>query len=258
MRTQGDYIPFLFYRIKLRLTSFLFYRIKLKSFFNLCLHGSVIIRRTNKMSQGFLGVYQRGLYGKSRFVWNQDSLGIIIRGLFQFHRSGRRLPLHLIAPHLRGLIREYVKGVVWESNGYSNWAEDHFERICARWVRLPSLRAVLLKLQEFSVFAHLVNSTAASYRSLHDDGLMPSMFYRAMTLELSRMGSSHPCCTSFLLPAVPRPSPQPVFGYCFTCGCGLSDKIDFNFIPRCCCLDPDAGGSVSVCSLCFDYYADDL
>ncbi len=57
----------------------------------------------------FLGVYRRGLRGGSRFVWNIDTLRIIIRGFFQFHRSGRRLPLHLIAPHLRGLIREYVK-----------------------------------------------------------------------------------------------------------------------------------------------------
>lgn len=208
------------------------------------------------MSLSFLGVYQRGLRGSSRFVWNEDSLGIIIRGLFQFHRSGRRLPLHLIAPHLRGLIREYVKVVVCESNGYSNWAEDQFDLVCDRWVRLPSLRAVLLKLQEFSVFMYLVSTTEASYRSLHDHGRMPLMFYRAMSLEMSRKVSSHPNCTSYLLAAVPRPSSEPVFGYCFTCGVGLSDKIDFNFIPRCCCLDPDAGGSVSVCSLCFDTYVD--
>ena len=219
------------------------------------------------MSQGFLGVYQRGLRGRSRFVWNEDSLGIIIRGFFQFHRSGRRLPLHLIAPHLRCLIREYVKALVCESTtgtaiavrtersvdyGYSNRAADHFERICDRWVRLPSLRAVLLKLQECSIFTHLVSNTAASYRSLRDDGVMSLMFYRAMSLEISRMSSSHPSCTSFRLPAVPCPSSVPVHGYCFTCGEGLSDKIDLNFIPRCCCLDPDAGGSVSVCSLCFE------
>lgn len=206
------------------------------------------------MSLSFLGVYKRGLRGSSRFVWNQDSLGIIIRGLFQFHRSGRRLPLHLIAPHLRGLIREYVKDVVCESNGYSNWAEDHFDLVCDRWVRLPSLRAVLLKLQEFSVFIYLVSTTAASYRSLCDDGVMSVMFYRAMMCELSRMASSHPGCTSYLLAAVPRVSTEAVFGYCYTCGVGLSDKIDFNFIPRCCCLDPHAGGSVSVCSSCFDTY----
>ena len=208
-------------------------------------------------SNGFLGMYQRGLRGQSRFVWNDDTLCIIIRGFFQFHRSGRRLPLHLIAPHLRGLIREYVKDVVVAANGYSNWAEDHFDIICDRWVRLPSIRAVLLKLQKCSVFAHLVSTTDASYRSLRDDGIMPVMFYDAMSRELSRRGGSHPGCTSFQLPAFPRRSSEPVFGYCFTCGIGLSDKIDFNFIPRCSCLDPDAGGSVSVCSLCFDTYVDD-
>jgi len=230
--------------------------IKLKSFFNFIVIHSVSVIQI-QMSLSFLGVYKRGLRGSSRFVWNQDSLGIIIRGLFQFHRSGRRLPLHLIAPHLRGLIREYVKDVVCESNGYSNWAEDHFDLVCDRWVRLPSLRAVLLKLQEFSVFIYLVSTTAASYRSLCDDGVMSVMFYRAMMCELSRMASSHPGCTSYLLAAVPRVSTEAVFGYCYTCGVGLSDKIDFNFIPRCCCLDPDAGGSVSVCSSCFDTYVDD-
>ena len=206
------------------------------------------------MSQGFLGVYKRSLCGRSRFVWNEDTLGIIIRGFFQFHRSARRLPLHLIAPHIRSIIRQHVKDVVcvvWDRQ-YHYRAAEHFDRICDRWVRLPSLRAVLLKLQECSFFAYLVNSTDASYRSLHDDGLMPLMFYRAMSLEISRMSSSHPGCSSFRLPAVPRPSSDPVHGYCFTCGVGLSDKIDLNFIPRCCCLDPDAGGSVSVCSLCFE------
>jgi len=230
--------------------------IKLKSFFNFIVIHSVSVIQI-QMSLSFLGAYKRGLRGSSRFVWNEDSLGIIIRGLFQFHRSGRRLPLHLIAPHLRGLIRQYVKDVVCESNGYSNWAEDKFDLVCDRWVRLPSLRAVLLKLQEFSVFIYLVSTTAASYRSLCDDGVMSVMFYRAMMCELSRMASSHPGCTSYLLAAVPRVSTEAVFGYCFTCGVGLSDKIDFNFIPRCCCLDPDAGGSVSVCSSCFDTYVDD-
>jgi len=246
-------VPSLFFTLEIGCSrDFNLYKIEM--LFIVCIHGSVIIRRTNKMSEGFLGVYQRGLRGRSRFVWNEDSLGIIIRGLFQFHRSGRRLPLHLIAPHLRGLIREYVKCVVcvvWDRQ-YHYRAADHFERICDRWVRLPSLRAVLLKLQECSIFTHLVSNTAASYRSLRDDGVMSLMFYRAMSLEISRMSSSHPSCTSFRLPAIPRPSSEHVYGYCFTCGEGLSDKIDLNFIPRCCCLDPDAGGSVSVCSLCFE------
>ena len=206
----------------------------------------------------FLGVYRRGLRGGSRFVWNIDTLRIIIRGFFQFHRSGRRLPLHLIAPHLRGLIREYVKTevCVWD-NTYHHWAEDHFDLVCARWVRLPSIRAVLLKLRDCSVFAHLVSTTAASYRSLCDDGVMSVMFYTAMRRELDRMGSSHPGCSSYLLAAIPRISTEPVFGYCFTCGIGLSDKIDLNFIPRCSCInDGDIGvvmgDDVCVCSSCLE------
>jgi len=211
----------------------------------------------------FLGVYKRGLRGGSRFVWNIDTLRIIIRGFFQFHRSGRRLPLHLIAPHLRGLIREYVKTevCVWD-NTYHHWADAHFGLVCDRWVRLPSIRAVLLKLRDCSVFAHLVSTTAASYRSLCDDGVMSVMFYTAMRRELDGMGSSHPGCSSYLLAAIPRISTEPVFGYCFTCGIGLSDKVDLNFIPRCSCLnDGDIGvvmgDDVCVCSSCLEDCVDD-
>lgn len=224
--------------------------------------------REQKMSSSnnnFLGVYQRGLYGGSRFVWNIDTLRIIIRGFFQFHRSGRKLPLHLIAPHLRTLIREHVKCevCVWDGH-YHNWAADHFDRICDRWVRLPSIRAVLLKLQEYSVIAYLVSTTEASYQSLCDDGMMSDMFYRAINLEMDRMRSLHPNCSANSLPAVPRPSTEPVFGYCFHCGVGLSDKVDFNFIPRCCCLSDHSGGSggsggddICLCSYCFDEFVED-
>jgi hypothetical protein len=211
------------------------------------------------MSLSFLGVYKRGLYGKSRFVWTEETLRIVVRGYFQFHRSGRKLPLHLIAPHLRSLIREHVKFevCVWDGH-YHNWAADHFDRICARWVRLPSVRAVLLKLQEFSVIAYLVGSTEASYHSLHDEGFMSDMFYRAIEREITRMRSLHPNCTANSLPAVPRPSSEPVFGYCFTCGVGLSDKVDFNFIPRCSCLGwAGDGDDICLCSSCIDDYADD-
>ena len=207
------------------------------------------------MSLSFLGVYKRSLHGKSRFVWTDETLRIVIQGYFQFHRYGRKLPLHLIAPHLRSLIRERVKleVCVWNDQ-YHHWAADHFDRICTRWVRLPSIRAVLLKLQEYSVFAYLVGSTEASYRSLYDDGMMSDMFYRAIDLEMTRKCSLHASCTANCLPAVPRPSRDiPVHGYCFTCGCGLSDS-DFNFIPRCPCLGDD---DVSLCSSCIDDYVDD-
>lgn len=209
------------------------------------------------MTLSFLGVYKRSLYGKSRFIWTDETLRIVIQGYLQFHRYGPKLPLHVIAPHLRSLIREHVKlkVCVWNDR-YHHWAADHFDRICARWVRLPSIRAVLLKLQEYSVFAYLVGNTEASYHSLRDEGMMSDMFYRAIELEMSRKHSSHRNCTANCLPAVPRPSSDmPVHGYCFTCGCCLSDKIDFNFIPRCSCLGDD--DDVCLCSSCFDNYLDD-
>ena len=77
------------------------------------------------MLSHFLGEYKRGFYGRSRFIWTPATLGIIIRGYFQFHRSVpsvQRVSLVRIAPHLRALIRDYVKSLVCESH----FAEDHF------------------------------------------------------------------------------------------------------------------------------------
>jgi hypothetical protein len=213
---------------------------------------------SSSSSLSFLGVYKRGLLrGKSRFVWSPATLGIIIRGFFQFHRSGPRLPLFRIAPHLRSLIRERVKVEVCldDDNRWHNWADDRFELVCDRWVRLPSIRAVLLKLQECSRFVNLVvaSSTDVSFQTLCDEGIMSEMFDVAMTREMSMMRNSHNhCCSSHRLPAVPRP-PRPseaVLGYCFTCGAGLSDKSDFNLVPKCDCVV--GAGDMLLCSSCLD------
>ena len=89
--------------------------IKLKCFSNfmvcVCVNQNQLLllySMSSSSSLSFLGVYKRGLRGGSRFVWCPATLGIIIRGFFQFHRSGPRLPLFRIAPHLRSLIRERV------------------------------------------------------------------------------------------------------------------------------------------------------
>jgi hypothetical protein len=211
------------------------------------------------MTRTFGGLYARKLRGPSRFVWTQDTLRIIVRGLFQFHRCGpRSVSLHIIAPHLRSLIREHVKSVVCASHGYSNFAEDHFERICARWIRLPSLGAVLLKLQEFSTYACLVGSTSATYGSLCADGFMTRSAYDVFDSEISRLHFFHTGCRLRILPAIPRPCDQPSWGSCFYCGSGLTDKIDLNLLPKCECIGQLAQGEdVCVCSSCVDEIADD-
>jgi len=208
------------------------------------------------MSLPLLCLYKRSLRGKSRFVWSTSALRIIIKGYFQFHRFGRKLPLHLIAPHLRSLIRERIKLdlCVWDGQ-YHNWADAHFDRICHRWVHLPSVKAVLLKLQEFSKFAYLTRTMEASYRSLHDDGMITDKFYYAIRLEMDRMNSLHPNCSANRLPAVPIPCKEPVFEHCFNCGVGLSDKIDLNLVPQCVCLHPD--DRCLLCSSCVDNIVDD-
>ena len=203
----------------------------------------------------FTQLYQRGFYGRSRFVWTPDVLGIIVRGYFQFHRSVpsvRRVSLVQIAPHLRALIRDYVKSLVCDSHD----DENRFERICARWVRLPSLGAVLLKLRECYRIVHTVNSLCpATYESLRDDRAISLDFYEAITRFISlRSAASHSDCRLHMLPALPRPSSLPSHGSCFFCGAGLADKIDWNFLPKCSCACEE---EVCVCSVCLDIFADD-
>lgn len=206
----------------------------------------------------FAGIYGRKLRGPSRFIWTKESLAIIVRGLFQFHRCGpRRVSLDVIAPHLRSLIREHVKNDVCASHGYSNFSDNHFERICARWIRLPSLGAVLLKLQECDGFASLVGSTEATYDSLLADGFMSRPIYSAFDGEISRLHFYHPGCRLRVLPAIPRPCAQPSWGSCFYCGSGLTDKIDLNFLPKCECLGHEGGEEISVCNSCVDQIADE-
>ena len=199
----------------------------------------------------FTQLYQREFYGRSRFVWTPDVLGIIIRGYFQFHRSVpsvHRVSLVQLAPHVRALIREYVKSLHDD--------ENHFERICARWVRLPSLGAVILKLRECHRIVHTVNSLClATYESLRDDRAISLDFYNALMTFISRRSGSHSGCRLHSLPALPRPSSLPSHGSCFFCGAGLADKIDWNVLPKCECVGHNE--EVCVCSSCFDIFADD-
>lgn len=210
------------------------------------------------MVSHFLGEYKRGFYGRSRFVWTPATLGIIIRGYFQFHRSVPSLhrgSLVQIAPHLRTILCEYVKSVVC----HSHFDEDQFERIRARWVRLPSLDAVLSKLRECHRIVHSVNALGlATYESLRDDRLISMDFYDAITHFISlRSAASHSGCRRHALPALPRPSSLPSHGSCFLCGSGLTDKIDWNFIPKCSCDSHGEEEEVCVCSLCLDKFADE-
>ena len=200
---------------------------------------------------------RRGFYGRSRFIWSQDTLGIIIRGYFQFHKSVpslHRSSLVQIAPHLRALIREYIKSLI----AITPFVEDHFERICARWIRLPSLGAVLSKLRECHRLVHSVNAALClyTYESLRDDRLISLDFYNAIITYISRHSASHSGCCLHSLPALPRPSSLPSHGCCFFCGSGLTDKIDWNFIPKCSCVGYNEE-EVCVCSVCLDEIADD-
>ena len=212
----------------------------------------MLIRQIHMNSRSFAGIYARKLRGPSRFVWTLDTLRIIVRGLFQFHRCGpSRVSLYAIAPHLRALVCDRVKSIVCDSHSNPDFAEHYFERICARWICLPSLRAVLLKLQECDSYASLVGTTEATYDSLRADGFMPQLAYEAFDAEISRIQLSHTGCRLHLLPAIPRSCAEPSWGSCFLCGEGLIDKIDLNWLPKCECLgDEGTSDEVLVCSSC--------
>ena len=209
--------------------------------------------------RSFAGIYARKLRGHSRFIWTLDTLRIIVRGLFQFHRCGpSRVSLDAIAPHLRALVCERVKSLVCDSHSNPDFAEHYFEMIRARWICLPSVRAVLLKLRECERFASLVGSTEATYDSLRADGVMSRLAYDAFDSEITLRHFSHPGCHLRRLPAIPRPCARPSMGSCFYCGGGLTDKIDWNWFPKCECLGYEGGAQeVLVCSSCLEEMADD-
>ena len=198
--------------------------------------------------KNFGGEYQRGLRGKSRFVWTDSTLRIIIHELYRQHRSK---PKHQatfaeIAPRIRLLICEYVKNSVCSFHDNSSWAQDHFQRIRARWICFPSLRTVMLKLQTYSSFVKnaVHGLTKSSYQKMRDSGsgmIRSHEFYMAFN-DINHSWRSHleddGCFKSMpiTLPANPMMTIKPVYGYCYTCGIGLSDTIDFKFIPRRSCI----------------------
>jgi hypothetical protein len=92
---------------------------------------------------------------------------------------------------------------------------------------------------------------------LRDDRAISLDFYNAITHFISlRSAASHSGCRLHSLPARPRPSSLPSHGSCFFCGSGLTDKIDWNFIPKCECVGYNEE-EVCVCSSCLDIFADD-
>jgi hypothetical protein len=220
----------------------------------------------------FGGDYQRRLRGKSRFVWTDMEIGIIIQGLFRHYRSEHQGTFAEIAPLLRSRICEYVKNHVCCFHDNSGWAEGHYDRICARWIRLPSLRAVMLKLQLYSQFVKNVvhGLTQSSYQKMRDSGsgmIRSREFYMAFNDILHQtqyLLEDESCFKSMpiTLPAGPMMTFEPVYGYCYTCGIGLSDTIDFKFIPRRSCIGlfdhrRIGGDDVCLCSECIDTYVDE-
>jgi hypothetical protein len=90
---------------------------------------------------------------------------------------------------------------------------------------------------------------------LRDERIISLDFYNAITTFIYRRSGSHSGCRLHSLPALPRPSSLPSHGSCFFCGYGLTDKIDWNFVPKCHCVGHNE--EVCVCSSCLDIFADD-
>jgi hypothetical protein len=111
-----------------------------------------------------------------------------------------------------------------------------------------------LKLQECHRIVHSVNVLGLyTYESLRDDRVISSYFYDAIiTFITQHSDTSHSDCRRHALPALPRPSSLPSLGNCFFCGSGLTDKIDWNFVPRCDCSTCEEVDEVCVCSVCWE------
>jgi len=239
---------------------------------------SVTLHITFVRMKNFGLYYQRRLRGKPRFVWTDGTLSIIIHGLYRHHRSkpNHQVPFAEIAPSIRSLICEYVKNSVCSFHDNSGLTRDHFERIRARWICFPSLRAIFHKLQMYSQFVKnaVHGLTKSSYQKMRDSGsgmIKSREFYMAFNGILHQK-----CCylddescfksVPSTLPASPMLTFEPVYGYCYTCGVGLtedlSEDIDFKFIPRRCCVGlfdhrRIGGDDVCLCSGCTDKHVFD-
>jgi hypothetical protein len=207
-----------------------------------------------------LGIYRRRRVGhRGSFVWTSSELEKVCIG---FRQLSKQFPLHIIAKHLQGLLissikrtivtnalKECERAATFTPANYQKFRcafEAEVERIASRWIRFPSYSSVLQKLRQCSILAIAHDYGARIYSVSQEHQSTWQMIN-------DRENSTHHKCCFYDLPMVAQDDDLHKYGSCFSCGVGLDDKSQINFVNRCYCLTAEID-SVVVCDECADHY----
>ena len=194
-----------------------------------------------------LGTYKRGRLGRCKFVWTPAELELVSLGFRQFHSSQD----DDVVIHIHHLIRSSVKTsaishamkqcekAAFRCFNFSSFSRklhaaflDDFDRIVARWIRIPSLAAVRCKLRQCAILAtmpHTILTRVFSVSKLHQQ-----TFHMIHERAKSLRHADAPC-HFYDLPCVPTDNQLYQYGHCFRCGTGLDWESDINFAHLCTC-----------------------
>jgi len=196
-----------------------------------------------------LGIYKRSQSGQSHFTWTERELLLVISKFKfpyqgKFKRNGKYKKIGFI-PHLNQLIRASIKETVIQQSlaqcGISSCRailDGQFDKIASRWVRFPSCKAIESKIRDCFILSNCRDPTQRifSVSKLHQDLWLKEMDRAADAADDDHVFK---------------------FGNCHTCGSGIDDKSDINYILPCWGMDAvDADTfndhAIVVCTPCAD------
>jgi hypothetical protein len=179
-----------------------------------------------------------------------------------FRQFSKQFPLHIIAKHLQELLRSSIKRATvshalkecervatFTLASYQTFRcafKAEVERIASRWIRFPSYNAILAKLRQCSVLAISPDYTERIYSVSKEHQSIWQML-------VDRENSCHHKCRFYDLPMVDQDAELHKYGSCFSCGVGLDDKSEINFVNRCYCLTAEID-EIVVCETCARRY----
>jgi hypothetical protein len=209
-----------------------------------------------------LGIYKRRRVGHhGSFVWTSSELEMLCIGFRQF---SKQFSLPTIAKHLQGLLRNSIKRAIVSNAlkecererlftftpvSYQKFRcafEAEVERIASRWIRFPSYSAILQKLRQCAILAISPDYTERIYTVSKEHQSIWQML-------IDRENSCYHKCQFYNLSMVDQDAELHKYGNCFSCGVGLDDKSQINFVNRCYCLTAEID-SVVVCPACSYLY----
>jgi hypothetical protein len=234
--------------------------IALLSSMSLSLHLPVSFPPSLTQYPFLLGIYKRRRVGRrGSFVWTSSELEMVCIGFRQF---SKQFPLHTIAKHLQGLLRSSIKRAIvshalkecervatFTPVSYQKFRcafEVEVDRIASRWIRFPSYNGILQKLRQCSILAISRDYTERIYTASNEHQSIWQML-------IDRENACYHKCRFYDLPMIDQDTKLHKYGSCFSCGVGLDDKSEINFVNRCYCLTAEID-SVVVCQACARLY----